>query len=117
MESPLDEEYGIPDTGSAPVDEARKAQPKSKGLRDRFVSLEVQQITLNSAYKQEERREVCRKIANWWKRFGRDTPELTKFAIRVLGLALHLGEKGIGAHLSRFIQRKEIDLNIKSSML
>ncbi|CAL8115611.1 unnamed protein product [Prunus armeniaca] len=24
--------------------------------------------------------------ANWWKRFGRDTPELTKFAIRVLSL-------------------------------
>ncbi|CAL8141096.1 unnamed protein product [Prunus armeniaca] len=24
--------------------------------------------------------------ANWWKHFGKDTPELTKFAIRVLSL-------------------------------
>ncbi|CAL2265150.1 unnamed protein product [Prunus armeniaca] len=62
METSLDEEYGIPGTRSATVDEALRAQPKSKGPIDRFVTSEAWQSTLNSAYKQEERKEVCRKI-------------------------------------------------------
>ncbi|XP_021803759.1 uncharacterized protein LOC110748023 [Prunus avium] len=45
METSLDEEYGIPDTRSAAVDEALGPQPKSKGPMDRFVTLEARQST------------------------------------------------------------------------
>ncbi|XP_008221800.1 PREDICTED: uncharacterized protein LOC103321750 [Prunus mume] len=72
METSLDEEYGIPGTRSAAVDETLRAQPKSKGPMDRFVTLEARQSTLNSAYKQEERKEVCRKIGRFF--FSRALP-------------------------------------------
>ena len=66
METSLDKEYGIPGTRNVAVDEALRAQPKSKGPMDRFVTLEAQQSTLNLAYKQEERKEVCRKIGHFF---------------------------------------------------
>ncbi|CAL2278771.1 unnamed protein product [Prunus armeniaca] len=64
--------YGIPGTRSAAVDGTLRAQPKSKGPMDRFVTLEARQSTLNSAYKQEERKEVCRKIGCFF--FSRALP-------------------------------------------
>ena len=41
METSLDIEYGIPSTRNVAVDEALRAQPKSKGPMDRFVTLEA----------------------------------------------------------------------------
>ncbi|VVA41105.1 PREDICTED: LOW QUALITY PROTEIN, partial [Prunus dulcis] len=64
--------YGIPGTRSAAVDEALRAQSKSKGPMDRFVTSEARQSTLNSTYKQEERKEVCRKIGRFF--FSRALP-------------------------------------------
>ncbi|CAL8162313.1 unnamed protein product [Prunus armeniaca] len=66
MEASLDKEYGIPGTRSVAVDEALRAQPKSKGPMDRFVTLEGRQSTLSSGYKQEERKEVCQKIGRFF---------------------------------------------------
>ncbi|CAL9021417.1 unnamed protein product [Prunus brigantina] len=43
METSLDEEYRIPGTRSVAVDKALRAQPKSKGPMDRFVTLEAWQ--------------------------------------------------------------------------
>ncbi|CAL8106744.1 unnamed protein product [Prunus armeniaca] len=40
--------------------------------------------------------------ANWWKRFGRNTPELTKFAIRALSLTC--SESGCERNWSTFEQ-------------
>ncbi|XP_021827724.1 uncharacterized protein LOC110768320 [Prunus avium] len=42
--------------------------------------------------------------ANWWKRFGRDTPELTKFAIRVLSLTC--SASGCERNWSTFEQKR-----------
>ncbi|GER31998.1 hAT transposon superfamily [Striga asiatica] len=40
--------------------------------------------------------------AKWWERFGSKTPELMRFAIRVLSLTCKLRDvKETGAHLSR----------------
>nr|XP_028956181.1 uncharacterized protein LOC103417677 isoform X2 [Malus domestica] len=38
--------------------------PRSKG--DRYVSLEAHQATLNTPFKKEERKQVCRKLAQWF---------------------------------------------------
>ncbi|CAL9004161.1 unnamed protein product [Prunus brigantina] len=43
IETSLDKEYEIPSTRNVAVDEALRAQPKSKGPMDRFVTLEARQ--------------------------------------------------------------------------
>ncbi|XP_019238206.1 PREDICTED: uncharacterized protein LOC109218307 isoform X2 [Nicotiana attenuata] len=83
------------ESGSSPT--MGNLPPKARGPLDDFVSTQARQATLNSKWKKEERKEVCQQIAvdsrkvrsptDWWIRFGGQTPELSKFAIRVLSFS------------------------------
>ncbi|XP_009368889.2 uncharacterized protein LOC103958368 [Pyrus x bretschneideri] len=63
--------YGNSSRGSGSGNESVPASqhsstlpPRSKG--DRYVSLEAHRATLNTPFKKEERKQVCRKLAQWF---------------------------------------------------
>lgn len=58
------------DSAQTPVGVGSMGQPKPRGPIDQFVSLKGRQTTLNSAFKKQERHDVCRAIGRMFYTSG-----------------------------------------------
>ncbi|KAI8543885.1 hypothetical protein RHMOL_Rhmol08G0253400 [Rhododendron molle] len=111
--SPLieNENYGL--GGSTPSCGVPTQPPKPRGPMDKFATSEARQSTLNSKWKQDERKEVCRKIGRFI--FARALPFNTVndpyWAIAVEGIANYgPGFKPPSMHeLRTWVLKDEVD--------
>ncbi|KAI8555885.1 hypothetical protein RHMOL_Rhmol05G0208500 [Rhododendron molle] len=111
--SPLieNENYGL--GGSTPSCGVPTQPPKPRGPMDKFATSEARQSTLNSKWKQDERKEVCRKIGRFIfaRAFPFNTVNDPYWAIAVEGIANYgPGFKPPSMHeLRTWVLKDEVD--------